>query len=172
MKAYRIDLTPDDNGTFLVTCPALPEVTTFGDTPEACEANARDAIEEALAARIARGAEIPEPDAPRVFVSHAADDMITNEAVKVFRAQLRAMPELKIELYRRLVGAGITRAELARRLDWNRTSVDRLFKLDHTSRLDQIEAAAGALGFGINAELVELRPTKTAPSAYPTARPN
>ncbi len=28
---YPIKLTPDDNGTFLVTCPALPEVTTFGE---------------------------------------------------------------------------------------------------------------------------------------------
>ena len=30
--AYDIKLEPDDNGTFLVTCPALPEVTTFGET--------------------------------------------------------------------------------------------------------------------------------------------
>ena len=29
-RAYRIDLVPDDNGTLLVKCPALPEVTTFG----------------------------------------------------------------------------------------------------------------------------------------------
>ena len=27
---YPIKLEPDDNGTLLVTCPALPEVTTFG----------------------------------------------------------------------------------------------------------------------------------------------
>ena len=30
MLGYRIKLAPDDNGTVLVTCPALPEVTTFG----------------------------------------------------------------------------------------------------------------------------------------------
>ena len=28
---YLIKLEPDDNDTLLVTCPALPEVTTFGD---------------------------------------------------------------------------------------------------------------------------------------------
>jgi antitoxin HicB len=52
--AYPIVLTPDDNGTFLVTCPALPEVTTFGVTGDECVRNAVAAIEEALAARTAR----------------------------------------------------------------------------------------------------------------------
>jgi antitoxin HicB len=37
--------------------------------------------------------------------------------------------------------AGITRADLMRRLEWTRESVDRLLRLDHASRFDQIEAA-------------------------------
>src|SRR3546814_11218550 len=48
---------------------------------------------------------------------------------------------LKVELYRALRQEDITRAELARRLGWNRESDDRLFRLDHRSRLEQIEAA-------------------------------
>ena len=36
---------------------------------------------------------------------------------------------------------GVSRAELARRLEWHREQVDRLFRLDHKSRLDQMEAA-------------------------------
>ena len=41
---YPIKLEPDDNGTLLVTCPTLPEVTTFGeDEAEAIE-HAREAI--------------------------------------------------------------------------------------------------------------------------------
>jgi antitoxin HicB len=52
---------------------------------------------------------------------------------------------LKVQLYRCVRGAGITRAELARRLDWNRES-DRLFRLDHRSRLEQLESAFAALG--------------------------
>ncbi len=39
----------------------------------------------------------------------------------------------------------VTRAELVRRLGWNRESVDRLFRLDHGSRLEQVEAALVAL---------------------------
>src|ERR1700732_2083879 len=31
---YPITLTPDDNGTLLVSCPDLPEVVTFGEDRE------------------------------------------------------------------------------------------------------------------------------------------
>ncbi|HEY0439110.1 MAG TPA: hypothetical protein VGD36_03480 [Xanthobacteraceae bacterium] len=51
--------------------------------------------------------------------------------------------------------AGITKAELARRLKWNRESVDRLFRLDHASRLDQIEAAFKALGRKVDITVAE-----------------
>jgi antitoxin HicB len=54
--------------------------------------------------------------------------------------------ELKIELYKRCREMAVTRAELMRRLEWNRESVDRLFRLDHHSKLSQLEAALGALG--------------------------
>ena len=58
--AYPIKLEPDDNGTLLVTCPALPEVTTFGEDQADAIEHARDA-EEAIAARMADGQEVPEP---------------------------------------------------------------------------------------------------------------
>ncbi|HUO12588.1 MAG TPA: type II toxin-antitoxin system HicB family antitoxin [Caulobacteraceae bacterium] len=127
---FRIELEKDDNGTFLVTCPALPEVTTFGVDEADCIRHARDAIEEALAARLAAGARLPEPDGGK-----------DAQAVP-----LAALTALKIELYDALQQAGINRAELTRRLGWNRNSVDRLFQIGHASRLDQIEAAAFALG--------------------------
>jgi hypothetical protein len=39
MIGYRIKLAPDDNGTVLITCPALPEVTTLAKTmPMRCGA--------------------------------------------------------------------------------------------------------------------------------------
>lgn len=60
---YRVLLTPDDNGTLLVTCPDLPEVTTFGSDKADALRHARDAIEEAIAARIAARADIPLPSA-------------------------------------------------------------------------------------------------------------
>jgi antitoxin HicB len=103
-------------------------VTTFGDDRDDALRHAVDAIEEALAARIARGEDVPEGDVRGPLV------------------RLPALTVLKVELYRQLRQAGMTRAELQRRLGWNRESVDRLFRLDHASRLDQLERAFQALG--------------------------
>jgi antitoxin HicB len=132
MLAYRVKLTRDDNETILVTCPALPEVTTFGEDRDDALRHAVDAIEEALAARIARGEAVPAGNARGALV------------------RLPALTALKVELYSQLRHAGIRRAELQRRLGWNRESVDRLFRLDHASRLDQIEQAFRALGRAID----------------------
>jgi antitoxin HicB len=125
--AYDIKLEPDDNGTLLVTCPALPEVTTFGDNEAEAVKYARTAIEEALAARIADNLDIPHPRHGRNAV------------------RLSSSVSLKVALYGEARRAGISRAELARRLRWHRESVDRLFRLDHASKLDQLEAAFGAI---------------------------
>ena len=59
---------------------------------------------------------------------------------------LPVQTQLKIMLMKALKDEGITRAELARRLDWHREQVDRLFRLKHASRLDQIEAAFKVMG--------------------------
>lgn len=134
MLGYRIKLMPDDNGTLLVTCPALPEVTTFGENAEEATRHAVDAIEEALAARIADGRSIPAP---------------TAERRGGVLATLPLLSALKVQLAIALVEAGLTRAELARRLGWHREQVDRLFRLDHASRIDQIERAFRALGRSI-----------------------
>jgi antitoxin HicB len=135
--AYRVKLEKDDNGTLLVTCRALPEVTTFGDDQADALVHARGAIEEALAARISDGQDIPNTDVKGPHL-----------------VRLPALPSLKVELYRQLRDAGVTRAELMRRLHWNRESVDRLFRLDHNSRIDQIETAFAALGRKLDIEVV------------------
>ena len=58
---YPVILQPDDNGTLLITCPDLPEVTSWGEnTADALRYGAK-AIEEALAARAAHGEPIPLP---------------------------------------------------------------------------------------------------------------
>jgi antitoxin HicB len=143
MLGYQIVLTPDDNDTFLVTCPALPEVTTFGETEEEVQRVAVAAIEEALAARIAHGEVLPEP----VLV-------IRKQDLRQF-AKMPAMTTLKILLANTLRESGITRAELARRLNWHREQVDRLFRIDHASRLDQLEAAFNALHRELDVRLLD-----------------
>jgi antitoxin HicB len=131
MTGYRVEVTADDNGTLLITCPAFPEVTTFAEDEEHIPARARAAIEEAIAARIAAAEKVPAPE--------RAGDPRRN-------APLLLLHELKVLLYLAARRQHVSRAELARRLHWHREQVDRLFRLNHQSKVEQIETAFRALG--------------------------
>ena len=61
MLEYPIKLTKDDNDTVLATSPDFPEMTTFGDDNDDALLHAVDALEEAIAARMADRMDIPEP---------------------------------------------------------------------------------------------------------------
>jgi antitoxin HicB len=138
--SYRTLLTPDDNGTLLATCPALPEVTTFGETEDEAYRRLRDAIEEAVAGRIAANLDVPNPD---------IGEMETDEKTVSLSLQAAA----KAALYRMMRSKGVSRADLQRRLGWHREQVDRLFRLDHASRMDQIGAAFEALGQNVGLDV-------------------
>jgi antitoxin HicB len=145
---YRVVLEPDDNGTLLVTCPDLPEVTTWGEDQDDALQRAADAIEEALAARIAHREPIPEPSktsAPgrsrQLNIAIAAKPRSTPRM-----SALPALTVAKVVLYRVAYDAGITKAELARRLGWHAPQVDRLLDLRHRSKVEQIEQALRTLG--------------------------
>lgn len=127
MLSYPVTLTPDD-GAVLVTAPDFPELKTFGDTREDALLYAVDALEEAIAARIADKEDIPEPSAGRV------------------RAGLPSQTAMKTLLYQAMRNAGVTKAELARRLRCHAPQIDRLLDLNHASRMGQIDAAFDALG--------------------------
>lgn len=65
---YRIVTSPDENGTILICCPSLPEVTTSADSEADVVATAADAIEEALLGRLAYGEPFPPSDPEGVTV--------------------------------------------------------------------------------------------------------
>jgi len=148
MLAYLIKLAPDDNDTFLVTCPAFPEVTTFGNSKEEAQRAALGAIEEAIAPRMSYGERIPLP-------VPAAENTPSRNSLFV---KLSAMTSLKVQLYITLRESEMTRAELSRRLGWHREQVDRLFRLDHAPRLDRMEAAFRALHREVDTEVREQLP--------------
>lgn len=130
MFDYPVILTPDD-GTVLVTFPDVPEAITFGaDTDEAL-LQAVDALESALSFYVDDRKPLPVPS-------------------KAKRGQKTVRPSAlecaKLGVYQAMTEQGIRKSELARRLGWHMPQVDRLFDLKHASRLDQIEAAARALG--------------------------
>ena len=64
-REYTIVLERAEEGGFVVTVPALPEVATCGDTHDEAVANVREAIELAIEYRIEIGEPIPD-DAPPV----------------------------------------------------------------------------------------------------------
>ena len=50
--AMKMDETADGTRSWMVTCPAFPEVTTFGDDQDEARLNGLRVIEEAISARI------------------------------------------------------------------------------------------------------------------------
>jgi len=133
---YEINLATDETESvapvWLVTVPAFPEVTTFGDTQSDARTNGLKAIEEAISARMSDSEDIPAPHAKFAEASRCVE--------------ISALTYLKIALYTICRAKAVTRAELARRLGWHREQVDRLFRLDHKSQLDQLESAFKAVG--------------------------
>jgi antitoxin HicB len=127
MLNYPIRLTPDD-GTFFVTAPDFPELTSFGETREEALLYVVGALEEAIAARIAHREDVPAPSKGRT------------------RVTLPTQTALKTMLYQAMRRAGVNKAELARRLHCHAPQVDRLLDLNHASRMDQIDAAFAVLG--------------------------
>ena len=127
MLSYPIRLEEDD-GTMMATSPDFPELTTFGDDRDEAIARAVGALEEAIAARIHHGREIPPPSRGTPC------------------AMLPALTTIKVILYRGMREQGVGKAELARRLGWHLPQVDRVLDVQHRSRLDRMEAALGAIG--------------------------
>ena len=145
-----VTLTPDDNGTLLVTCSSLPEVTSFGDDHSDALDHAKDAVLTALDGRIRNRQAIPAPvdrGEPAVMLS--------------------ALVDVKIALHNAMIEADVRKAELGRRLKASPPTIDRLLDLDHGSKLDQLEAALAAVGLEL---AVSTRAACPCPSSHPTAR--
>ena len=130
MLDYPVNLTPDE-GTVLVTFPDVPEAITFGTDEDEALLQAIDALESALSFYVDDRKPLPVPSKPK-------------RGQKTVRPS--ALECAKLGVYQAMTEQGIKKSELARRLGWHMPQVDRLFDLRHASRLDQIEAAARALG--------------------------
>ncbi len=130
MFDFPVTLTPDGD-TVLVTFADVPEAITFGADEDEALLQAVDALETGLSLYVDARKPLPVPS-------------------KVKRGQRTVRPSAlecaKLGLYQAMTEQGVKKAELARRLGWHMPQVDRLFDLKHSSRLDQIEAAARVLG--------------------------
>ena len=130
--SYPVVLTEDDaEGGFVVTFPDLPEAITQGDDAAEALSQAADALEEAVAGRIRRGDEIPEPSRPRPG-QHVVP--------------VPAQTAVKAALYLALRESGLSKVELAARLGCDEKEVRRLLDPRHPSKLPRLQAALAALG--------------------------
>ena len=131
MLDYPVILEAQPEGGFVITFPDVPEAITQGEDEDEALLYAVDALETALSFYVDDRKPLPTPSKPK-------------------RGQHTVRPSAlecaKLGVYRAMTEQGIKKSELARRLGWHMPQVDRLFDLRHASRLDQIEAAARALG--------------------------
>ena len=67
-------------------------------------------------------------------------------------AHVATLTIAKVSLYRGSAArvSRVSRSELARRLNWHYSAVDRVLDLNHGSRLDQIDAALAADGLRLD----------------------
>jgi antitoxin HicB len=131
MLDYPVLLEAQPEGGFVVTFPDVPEAITQGEDEDEALLYAVDALETALSFYVDDRKPLPIPSKPK-------------RGQKTVRPS--ALECAKLGVYQAMTEQGIRKSELARRLGWHMPQVDRLFDLKHASRLDQIEAAARALG--------------------------
>jgi antitoxin HicB len=129
---YMALFEPIENGAVLITFPDFGWGVSQGDTQKQAEEMALALLQTLVAEHIRRGVALPEPRARR--------------GRKYRAVSLPFMQSAKAELYRAFLGSGIRKAEFARRMGISKGNVERLFDLNHHSRMDLIEAAFRVLG--------------------------
>lgn len=127
-----------EHGDHAVSVRDLPEVVTSGDDEVQALAMAADAIEVAIGYRMDRGDVLP-PPSPVQDGEHAVG--------------LSALSAVKASLYVAWREAGISKAELARRIGQGENEVRRILALDHRTKLDRLEEAARALGLRLTVDV-------------------
>ena len=139
MFDFPVTLTPDGD-TVLVSFPDVPEAITFRADEEEALLHAVDALETALSFYVESRKPLPRPGKPR-------------RGQRTVRPS--ALEGAKLGVYQAMTEQGVRKAELARRLGWHLPQVDRLLDLHHASKLEQIEAAARALGRRLEVRVTE-----------------
>ena len=129
---YLVKLTPDKkDGGFVVTCRDFPEAITQGESVEEALDEAADCLDEAIAARIDDGRDIPMPSA-----SKRGEHPVS----------VPPSMALKAAVYLAVREAGISNSELARRMQLDEKEARRILDPHHPTKLPRIEAALAVLG--------------------------
>jgi antitoxin HicB len=139
MLNYPVTLTPDTNNTVLVGFPDFPEANGVGDNVDEALHDAVDALITVVDMYFDDRRPVPLPSAPDAGQ---------------YTVALPALATAKVLLWNEMLKQRLRKADLARKLDVHQPQVDRLFDLRHSSKVEQVEQAAIALGRRLNVELV------------------
>lgn len=134
---YPAVLIAAPEGGYTVSFRDLPEAITEGDSLEEALEEAVGALQAALEGRIMDELDLPQPSRPR-----RGEHLISVPIQTALKAALA------LEMRR----TGITRVELARRLELDEKEVRRMLDPYHPSKADRLERALAVLG-----KRVELR---------------
>ncbi|MBW1801031.1 MAG: type II toxin-antitoxin system HicB family antitoxin [Deltaproteobacteria bacterium] len=129
---YPAKIEKDEAGFFLVTFPDIHYAATDSDTLAGALEEARDCLEEAIAVAIADNLDFPYPSSIRKG-QHAIP--------------LTARMSAKAALYIAVCETGISKSELARRLDVDEKEIRRMLFPRHQTKLPRIERALSVLGY-------------------------
>ena len=138
---YPVEITHDTiDGGFTATCRDLSEAITQGATTPQALLEAADAIEEAVASRIKRGIDIPEPSVKKQGEYMVAVPLSTS---------------LKAALYLAMRDDNISKSELARRIGVDEKEVRRMLDPRYPSKTPALERALSSLGRYVIAEFAK-----------------
>ena len=118
-------------GILVVTFRDIPEAITQGRGEKDAVVQAMDCLEEAIAGRIAEGAEIPK-----------ASKAARGERLIPLPAQMAAKAALRLGMSE----AGMTNTQLARKLGCDEREVRRMLDPRHPTKLPRIREALEVLG--------------------------
>ena len=155
-STYPVILTKDVSGGYVVTCPDLPELLTQGEDRSDAVASAIDALEEAIAGRVRRGDDIPDPSEPP-------------EEQDVEFIRLPPIMAAKAALAIALRDSGLSQSAFARETGVDEKEVRRLLDPRHPSKLPRLQKALRAVDREVEIRVVPVaRPeiTETRPRSY------
>ncbi|WP_196258585.1 type II toxin-antitoxin system HicB family antitoxin [Pelagibacterium limicola] len=127
---YPLSFTAED-GDIVVRSRDFPELLTAGGTEAEALELAEDALVVVVLGRRGDGSPLPKPSRPE-----AGEQLV----------YLPAAVAAKLAVLDAFEAAGISKAELGRRLGVAVNEVQRILDVDHKTKLNRLEAAARALG--------------------------
>jgi antitoxin HicB len=129
---YPIRLTPDRrDGGYIVRSRDIPEAITQGESVDDALAEAAGALQAALEARIEDGHDIPAPSAPK-----RGERLVSTPITTALKAAVHVA----------LRESGVSKTELARRMQVDEKEARRMLDPRHPTKVPTLERALAVLG--------------------------